>query len=117
MGLRVIAIDTGASKRSLALSLGATVFIDFRDFSDPTDPFALIGAARKATGGAGAHAAIVTAGGAGVYEQAVGYLRPRGALMMVGIPPGNKISVDVVAVLALVSSTLRRVSFERKKDC
>ncbi|EIN08458.1 GroES-like protein [Punctularia strigosozonata HHB-11173 SS5] len=80
MGLRVIAIDTGADKKELTLKLGAEHWIDFRETKD------LVADVKKLTGGLGAHAAVVTAATGAAYNQAVDYLRPGGTLMAVGLP-------------------------------
>lgn len=53
MGLRVVAIDTGAEKKKLCLSLGAEKWIDFKEVED------LIKAVQQATDGFGPHAAII----------------------------------------------------------
>jgi len=55
MGLRVIAIDTGAEKHKLVMSLGAEKWIDFKESKD------IVKDIKDATGGFGAHAALVTA--------------------------------------------------------
>jgi len=80
MGLRVIAIDTGAEKKELCLSLGAEKWIDFKESKD------LVQDIKDATGGFGAHAAVVTAATGAAYSQAVNYLRNGGTLMAVGLP-------------------------------
>ncbi|PAV17267.1 mannitol-1-phosphate dehydrogenase MPDH1 [Pyrrhoderma noxium] len=56
MGLRVVAIDTGASKRDLCLSLGASTFLDFQTSSN------LVQDVQSITKG-GAQAVLVAAGG------------------------------------------------------
>lgn len=93
MGLRVIAIDTGEGKRKLCLELGAEKWIDFRETSDLAADIISI------TGG-GAHAAIVTAGGPGAYDIAATYLRPKGYLMVVGLPPHAKLSLPILLIAA-----------------
>jgi len=80
MGLRVIAVDTGADKKKLTLSLGAEKWIDFKESKD------IVGDIKSATGGLGAHATLVTAANSSAYEQAVDYLRPSGTLVLVGLP-------------------------------
>ena len=80
MGLRVIAIDTGAEKEQLVKKLGAEAWIDFKTTKD------LVGDVKKAAGGVGAHASIVVASHQSAYEQAVDYLRPTGVLVVVGLP-------------------------------
>ena len=54
MGRRVIAIDGGEEKHKLCKTLGADVWIDFTTSKD------IVGDIKKATGGLGAHAAVVT---------------------------------------------------------
>lgn len=80
MGLRVIAVDTGADKEKLVKSLGAEKWIDFRQTST------LVEDIRAATGGLGPHASLVVAAHSSAYEQAVDYLRPGGTLVVVGMP-------------------------------
>ena len=55
MGLRVIAIDTGEEKKQLCQTLGAEKWIDFKEVKD------IVTAVKEASGGAGPHAAIITA--------------------------------------------------------
>lgn len=99
MGLRVIAIDTGEAKKSLALSLGAEKWIDFRvpltgDLVD--DVYA-------ATNGLGAHAVLVTSGENAAYAVALKYLRSRGRLICVGLPPNGLVELSTTLVAARVS--------------
>lgn len=49
VGLRVIAVDTGADKKKLCLSLGAESFVDFRESKN------LIEDIKTVTGGLGPH--------------------------------------------------------------
>lgn len=95
MGLRVIAIDTGDDKRDLTLSLGAEKWIDFRLSKD------LVTEVIAITGG-GAHAAVVTVGGGGAYVSASMYLRPKGRLMVVGMPPSNMVALPLVLIATQV---------------
>ncbi|KAI0090404.1 GroES-like protein [Irpex rosettiformis] len=80
MGLRVLAIDTGAEKKDLVMSLGAEKWIDFKESKD------LVKDIIAATDGLGPHTAVITAATSAAYEQAVDYLRPGGTLMAVGLP-------------------------------
>ncbi|PCH35294.1 GroES-like protein [Wolfiporia cocos MD-104 SS10] len=89
MGLRVVAIDTGAEKRELCLKLGAERWVDFRESQD------LVADIVAATDGQGPHAAVVTAATGAAYAQAVDYLRPGGALMVVGLPAHAALSADI----------------------
>jgi propanol-preferring alcohol dehydrogenase len=88
MGYRVIAIDSGEEKQTLLAGYGVTDFIDYTKGD-------VIEAVQKATGGHGAHAAVVVASGAQAYEQALSYLRPHGSLICVGMPPNADIKANV----------------------
>lgn len=79
MGMRVIAIDGGDSKRELCLSLGAEIYIDFKTTKD------IATQVLKITGH-GAHGIIVTAATRAAYETAPNYLRPNGTVVAVGLP-------------------------------
>jgi propanol-preferring alcohol dehydrogenase len=79
MGMRVIAVDGGDSKRDMCLKLGAEKFLDFTTISD------LPGEITKITT-YGAHAAIVFAASKESYNQAPLMLRPGGTLVAVGLP-------------------------------
>ena len=99
MGLRVIAIDTGEAKKSLALSLGAEKWIDFR--APLTGD--LVDDAYEATNGLGAHAVLVTSGENAAYAVALKYLRSRGRLICVGLPPNGLVELSTTLVAARVS--------------
>lgn len=96
---RVIGIDTGEEKRKLSMSLGCEAFVDFKQTPD------LATEIKSISEGLGAHAAIIAAATSAAYEQALGYLRPRGTLVAVGMPNG----VLPVSVLQMVAMTLRIV--------
>nr|ODN94422.1 alcohol dehydrogenase, propanol-preferring [Cryptococcus depauperatus CBS 7855] len=80
MGLKVLAIDTGAAKEKLAKSLGADAWVDFKTSKD------IVADIKVATGGEGPQAAIVTAANKSGYIQAIEYLKPSGTLVAVGMP-------------------------------
>lgn len=80
MGLRVVAIDTGAVKEKLVKSLGADAWVDFKTSKD------IVADIKAATGGDGPAAAVVTAANRTGYTQAVEYLKPSGTLVAVGMP-------------------------------
>ncbi|KAJ7500498.1 chaperonin 10-like protein [Mycena galericulata] len=82
MGLRVIAIDTGDTKRDLCLKLGAEKWIDFKTSKD------LVKDVREAADGLGPHSAVIVASNPGPLDQAAQYLRPKGTLVAVGLPSG-----------------------------
>ena len=79
MGLKVIAIDTGAEKKELVEKLGADAWIDFKTTKD------LVKEIRGHSDGLGPHAAIVAAASGAAYTQAVQYLREGGTLVCVGM--------------------------------
>lgn len=89
MGLRVIALDGGDDKKALCEKLGAESFVDFTTSQD------LVGDLKKATGGKGPHAAVVTASNAKAYEQALDYIRNGGILVVVGLPAEAYIKASV----------------------
>lgn len=81
MGLHVVALDVAAEKLALARSLGADVAIDARA---PDATAQVI----KATGG-GAHGVLVTAVSPVAFAQALGLVRRKGTISLVGLPPGD----------------------------
>ncbi|KAI0819392.1 GroES-like protein [Trametes gibbosa] len=89
MGLRVVAVDTGAEKKELCMKLGAEKWIDFKETTD------LVKDIVDATDGYGAHAAVVTAANPQAYAQAIDYLRMGGNLMVVGLPARANLSADI----------------------
>lgn len=89
IGLRVIALDSGKDKAELCAKLGAESFIDFAESKD------LVADIKKATGGKGPHAAVVTASNAKAYEQALDYIRNGGVLVVVGLPADAYIKTNV----------------------
>ncbi|KAJ6566990.1 chaperonin 10-like protein [Mycena capillaripes] len=95
MGMRVIAIDTGDVKRDLCLKLGAEKWVDFKTSSD------LIKDVKDAADGIGPHAAIVVSSNPGPVDQAVMYLRPKGTVVVVGLPSGPaKLTVPIGLMIA-----------------
>ncbi|KAE8420298.1 glycosyl hydrolase family 76-domain-containing protein [Aspergillus pseudocaelatus] len=87
MGMRPVVVDAGESKRALALEMGAEVFIDFIETSDPA------AAVIKATDGVGAHGVFVTAPAA--YRTALSYVGNRiGAVVMcIGLGPTGAMTI------------------------
>ncbi|WVQ80493.1 hypothetical protein IAT38_002598 [Cryptococcus sp. DSM 104549] len=127
MGLRVVAIDTGAAKEKLCKALGADVWIDFKTSKN------IVADIQTATDG-GPHAAVVTAAHSSGYTQAISYLRKAGTLVCVGMPScaldasvfmtvfkmiriqGNNVGnrQDAVEALELAAAGKVRVVFEEK---
>ncbi|ODO00591.1 alcohol dehydrogenase, propanol-preferring [Cryptococcus wingfieldii CBS 7118] len=128
MGLKVVAIDTGAAKEKLVKSLGADAWVDFKTSKD------LIADVKAATGGLGPAAAVVTASHKTGYTQAIDYLKPSGTLVAVGLPNsemGNNVfwtvfksiriqgsyvgtRQDAIEALALMESGQVKVIFEER---
>lgn len=81
MGLHVAAVDVDESKLALARTLGADILIDARSH----DAAATL--VRETSGGV--HGALVTAVSPAAFMQAIGMLRPKGTVSLVGLPPGN----------------------------
>ncbi|WP_457584777.1 alcohol dehydrogenase AdhP [Ensifer canadensis] len=80
MGINVVAADIFDEKLSLAKQLGADVTVNGKA-EDAVEQV------QKATSG-GVHGALVTAVSPAAMEQAFGFLRPRGTMALVGLPPG-----------------------------
>ena len=79
MGMHVVAADIHEDKLKLAKDLGADVVVNGTD----KDAIAQV---QKATGGV--HGALVTAVSPKAMEQAYGFLRSKGTMSLVGLPPG-----------------------------
>ncbi|KAF1783922.1 Polyketide synthase, enoylreductase domain [Phytophthora cactorum] len=88
MGYRVIAIDSGDDKRKLVASYGIKDFIDFKEGNVKEKVF-------EATEGRGAHATVVVASGGEAYKDALSFLRPHGAVVLVGLPKDTYITAEV----------------------
>lgn len=99
MGLRVLAIDTGEAKREMVLKLGAEKWVDFKESED------LIKDVKAATDG-GPQAAIIAAGDARPFNQAIMYLRSTGILVAVGMPAGAGLLNVPVPLLVAKSLTI-----------
>ena len=118
MGMQVIAIDTGDSKRDLCLNMGASHFVDFMHPSSSsqvaqTTPMPgashVVAEILGLTEGQGVHAALLFGGGATTYSDALAYLRRSGYLMAVGIPKGGPIALSILRI-AGKSLTIRGIS-------
>lgn len=81
MGLKVIALDIAAAKLDLARHVGADLALNA--LSEDTVETVL-----KATSG-GAHGVLVTAVSPPAFSQAIGMVRRKGTVSLVGLPPGN----------------------------
>jgi len=81
MGLRVVGLDVTADKLALARSVGADVTVNALD---PDAAAQVI----KATKG-GANGVLVTAVSPPAFAQALQYVRSKGTVALVGLPPGS----------------------------
>ncbi|KAL8243896.1 hypothetical protein R6Q59_010154 [Mikania micrantha] len=89
MGLKVIAIDSGDAKKKMSEEMGSK-FIDFAVSSDITKDV------RAATeDGLGPHAVILVAVNEKPFQQAAEYVRPRGTVIVIGLPAGAHIRAPV----------------------
>ena len=76
--LRVIAVDSGDSKKELSLSSGAEAFIDFQTEN--------VSARVQELTGEGAHATIVVPGTKEAFQTAASVVRNMGHIVTVGLP-------------------------------
>lgn len=81
MGMRPIVVDTGDSKRALAMKMGAEAFVDFKEAENAAQ------AVIDVADGVGVHGVFITAPAA--YKTAVSFIGDRvGAIVMcIGLPP------------------------------
>lgn len=94
MGMRVIAVDGGAEKEKLCMSLGAEHFLDYTTTAD------LPGEILRITT-YGAHGVIVTAATKEGYSTAPALLRAGGTMVCVGIPKDPTILAGPPPVLLI----------------
>lgn len=90
MGLHAIGIDTGDEKRDMVLKLGAIGFVDFATSSD-----LIKDVKAHTTDGLGPHAAILVAVQEKPFQQATQYVRSRGTVVCIGLPPNANITAPV----------------------
>ncbi|KIK66139.1 hypothetical protein GYMLUDRAFT_38655 [Collybiopsis luxurians FD-317 M1] len=103
MGLRVVAIDTGAEKRELCLKLGAEKWVDFVESGKN-----LVQDVQNAAGGLGPHAAIIAVGHPAPFNQAIMYVRSTGTLVAIGMP-GPSAGMLNIPIPLLISKCLNIV--------
>ena len=96
-GARVLAIDSGEAKAGLMRTLGADAFVDYKQEED------LMAAVIKKTDGRLADVVIVAAGGdSDAYKNVAHFLRPRGRLMVVGLPPNTRLDIPILFIAGKV---------------
>jgi len=98
MGLEIISIDSGEEKRQLCKEMGSKTFIDFATSKD------IVKDVREATAdGLGPHAVLLVAVTEKPFQQAAEYVRPRGTVIVIGLPAKAKIQAPVFeSVLKMV---------------
>jgi propanol-preferring alcohol dehydrogenase len=91
MGVRTIAIDTGAEKKKMCTEqLGAECFVDFATSKN------VVADVQKATpDGLGPHVVILVAVNEKPFQQAAEYVRPRGTVICIGLPAGAYLKAPV----------------------
>ena len=94
---RVIAVDTGKTKRELSLKCGAEVFVDF----ESEDVEAVV----KRLTGEGAAAALVVAGSEAAFSLAPSLVRNMGTILTIGLPR-NDFNIPLSASLCSARSTV-----------
>ncbi|KAK1237153.1 hypothetical protein MKX07_006032 [Trichoderma sp. CBMAI-0711] len=93
---RVIAVDSGTSKRDLSLRCGAEAFIDFETEN-------VVERVKEITG-EGAHACLIVSGSESAFELAPRLVRNAGLLAVIGLPPATfnfPLAASVFAAQAL----------------
>jgi propanol-preferring alcohol dehydrogenase len=106
MGLHVVALDVTDEKLALARGLGAELAINAR----APDAIAQV---LKQTGG-GAHGVLVTAVSPPAFSQALQFVRRKGTVSLVGLPPGDFATPIFDVVLKRI--TLRGSIVGTRKD-
>jgi propanol-preferring alcohol dehydrogenase len=106
MGLHVVALDVTEEKLALARSLGAELAVNAK----APDAVAQV---LKQTGG-GAHGVLVTAVSPPAFSQALQFVRRKGTVSLVGLPPGDFATPIFDVVLKRI--TLRGSIVGTRKD-
>lgn len=91
MGLVPIAVDVGADKEKDCLALGADVYVDVQNCGPGKGVTTALRAATP--DGLGPHAAVLVASEAEPFVHASDYCRPKGTVVIVGIPGGEDAEV------------------------
>ncbi len=91
MGLNVVGLDVNEAKLSLARLVGADATVNALD----SDAAAQVIEITKG----GAHGVLVAAVSVSAFSQAIQVLRPRGTVVLVGLPPGRP-QIDIEDLIA-----------------
>ncbi|XHF98531.1 hypothetical protein AWENTII_002079 [Aspergillus wentii] len=91
MGYKVLALSSGTAKRAMCLGeLGVDYYADYRSPD-------VVSEVKSITNG-GPHAAVIVSSVEEPFRQALGYIRPGGTVVAVGLPPG-KMSTDIFSMV------------------
>ncbi|KFY10379.1 hypothetical protein V491_07678, partial [Pseudogymnoascus sp. VKM F-3775] len=94
MGLEVLAVDGGSEKGALCKKLGAGTYIDYQASKD------LVADIKAATDeGIGPHAVLLIAPFEKPFQQATGYIRPRGTIVAIGMPANAHLQAPVFDIV------------------
>ena len=111
MGLQVIAVDTGEDKKKmLEGELKVHSFIDFAQSKDVVKD--VQGATEDGTG---PHAVLVVAVAEGPFQQAMDYVRPRGTVVAIGLPPDAFLKAPVFTTVTQMK-TIKGSYVGNRKD-
>ncbi|KAJ6170681.1 Thiamine pyrophosphate enzyme C-terminal TPP-binding [Penicillium canescens] len=92
LGFRVLALSSGDGKRRHCANLGVDYFVDYK--TSKNLPHEIQGL----TDG-GPHAVVVVSSDDRPIHQAIEYVRARGTIVLVGLPPGAVIRADLFSVI------------------
>jgi len=82
MGMKTIGVDCSAEKCRFMMDIGCDAVADAREPNLRERVLAI-------TGGGGAHGALILAPVSAAIGEAVKYMRPRGTIIVIGLPPGD----------------------------
>lgn len=91
MGLHTIAIDGGEAKGEMCKNLGAGTFVDFTTSSDVVKDVKA-----ASPDGLGPDAVLLVAVSEKPFQQATQYVRPRGVVIVIGLPPNAELKAPVL---------------------
>lgn len=104
---RIIAVDREATKRDLAISLGATDFVAANEGADGDAIGHSIDRVLELTGGRGADVVFEAIGNTRLQQEWIRGVRPGGTLVLVGIPGNDDTTSFNAAELSRQSKTVR----------
>ncbi|KAK4140677.1 chaperonin 10-like protein [Dichotomopilus funicola] len=91
MGLRVVGIDGGKEKGDSCRKMGVEEYIDFTDYASDSEE----GSKELQSPLSGPHAVLLLAVSPTPFRQAIQYVRSRGTIVCVGLPPNAELRAPV----------------------